>query len=131
MKKLLIAAAALPLALSFAPVAHADELFDICPSGHDGVLGGVTSCAFADNVRRATSSAAAGLSRRIRRPPGRSTPCTAVNCGAIRRHLCGLMRPTNPGDSATGTATLTAFASPTTALGTACSSAAIPTVNPF
>lgn len=34
--------------------AHAESfVFDICPSGHDGVVGGHTSCPFADNVRQA------------------------------------------------------------------------------
>jgi hypothetical protein len=28
-------------------------VFDICPSGYEGVVGGHTSCPFADNVRRA------------------------------------------------------------------------------
>lgn len=33
--------------------AHADSLFEMCPSGRDGIATGVTSCPFADNVRRA------------------------------------------------------------------------------
>lgn len=34
--------------------AHADGgLFDMCPSGHEGVIGGRTSCAFAENVSQA------------------------------------------------------------------------------
>jgi hypothetical protein len=39
-----------PLAL--APAAHAD-VFDMCPGGREGVVGGHTTCAFADNVRSA------------------------------------------------------------------------------
>jgi hypothetical protein len=38
-----------------APVVPPDEgthVFDICPDGHEGVVGGHTSCAFAENVRR-------------------------------------------------------------------------------
>ena len=31
--------------------AHAD-VFTMCPSGHEGVVGGHTTCAFADNVQR-------------------------------------------------------------------------------
>ncbi|OBK45596.1 hypothetical protein A5657_02985 [Mycobacterium kubicae] len=34
------------------PVGHAD-VFIACPSGRDGVATSVTSCEFADNVRRA------------------------------------------------------------------------------
>jgi hypothetical protein len=34
-----------------APVAKADGIFTICPSGVSGVATTVTSCAFADNVR--------------------------------------------------------------------------------
>jgi hypothetical protein len=33
--------------------AHADGLFTMCPSGHEGVIGGHTSCAFAENVSQA------------------------------------------------------------------------------
>jgi hypothetical protein len=40
------------LVVALAPAAHAD-VFDICPGGHDGVVGGHTTCAFADNVQRA------------------------------------------------------------------------------
>ncbi|CAM3082473.1 hypothetical protein BST27_09960 [Mycobacterium intermedium] len=37
-----------------APRAQANFMFEICPSGADGVVAGTpTSCAFADNVRRA------------------------------------------------------------------------------
>ena len=39
--------------LGMAGSAHADFIFDMCPSGMDGVVTGTpTSCAFADNVRR-------------------------------------------------------------------------------
>lgn len=39
--------------LALAAPAHA-YVFDICPSGHTGVVSGTpTSCPFADNVRRA------------------------------------------------------------------------------
>jgi hypothetical protein len=31
--------------------AHADA-FDMCPDGHEGVVGGHTTCAFAENVRQ-------------------------------------------------------------------------------
>src|ERR1700742_3704125 len=51
MRTLLIAAAAPMVAVGLASAAHADESFDICPSGHSGVATSVTSCAFADNVR--------------------------------------------------------------------------------
>ena len=56
MKKL-IATAGIGAALSAGTLlgigpAHAD-VFDICPSGNEGVVGGHTSCAFADNVRQA------------------------------------------------------------------------------
>lgn len=34
-------------------LAHADDVFIACPSGRDGVVTSVTSCEFADNVRRA------------------------------------------------------------------------------
>jgi hypothetical protein len=48
------ASAAAALAVAVAPVAHADGDFITCPSGRAGVvLGTPTSCAFADNVRRA------------------------------------------------------------------------------
>jgi hypothetical protein len=37
-----------------APAAYADAtVFTMCPSGREGVIGGHTSCAFADNVRAA------------------------------------------------------------------------------
>lgn len=40
-------------AVVVAPHATADFVFDMCPSGMDGVVSGTpTSCAFADNVRR-------------------------------------------------------------------------------
>jgi hypothetical protein len=42
--------------------AHAD-VFTICPSGYEGVVGGHTTCAFADNVRRVFY--ASGMSRDI------------------------------------------------------------------
>src|ERR1700743_1662805 len=52
MRKLLIAAAALPfLGLRLANPANADESFDTCPSGNSGVATSVTSRPFADNVR--------------------------------------------------------------------------------
>ena len=35
-----------------ATTAHADVVFLVCPSGHSGVATGVTSCAFAENVRQ-------------------------------------------------------------------------------
>lgn len=40
------------LVVALAPAAHAD-VFDICPGGGEGVVGGHTTCAFADNVRSA------------------------------------------------------------------------------
>lgn len=44
-------------ALAVAPIAHADGVFDICPSGHTGVMSGTpTSCPFADNVHDAWNS---------------------------------------------------------------------------
>ena len=43
--------------LAVAPIAYADGVFDICPSGHTGVMSGTpTSCAFADNVHDAWNS---------------------------------------------------------------------------
>jgi len=43
--------------LAVAPIALADGMFDICPSGHTGVMSGTpTSCAFADNVHDAWNS---------------------------------------------------------------------------
>lgn len=47
-----VAVAATVMSLPFAPSARAD-VFDMCPDGHEGVVGGHTSCAFAENVRRA------------------------------------------------------------------------------
>lgn len=37
---------------SVAPPAHADSGFIVCPSGLSGIASTVTSCPFADNVRR-------------------------------------------------------------------------------
>lgn len=54
MKKTLIAAglAAAALVLNPPAPAHADFVFEVCPSGMDGVVAGTpTSCPFADNVR--------------------------------------------------------------------------------
>jgi hypothetical protein len=45
--------AALAVSILTSALAHADWGFIMCPSGHDGVATEVTSCAFADNVRRA------------------------------------------------------------------------------
>jgi hypothetical protein len=55
MKKIL-AAAGIGAALIAGPLldispAHAD-VFTMCPSGHEGVVGGHTTCAFAENVQR-------------------------------------------------------------------------------
>lgn len=44
-------AIAAAVGLSTAP-AHAD-VFDMCPDGHEGVVGGHTTCDFAENVRSA------------------------------------------------------------------------------
>lgn len=35
------------------PTANADAYFDVCPSRHEGVIGGHTTCRFAYNVGRA------------------------------------------------------------------------------
>lgn len=55
MRKQLIAgalgAAAVAAAVSLAPSASA-SVFDVCPSGNAGVVGGHTSCDFAENVQR-------------------------------------------------------------------------------
>lgn len=54
--KTMATAIATAVAASFVllPPAHADVLFVTCPSGRDGVVAGTpTTCAFADNVRRA------------------------------------------------------------------------------
>jgi hypothetical protein len=40
------------LVVALAPAAHAD-VFDMCPDGREGVIGGHTTCAFADNVQSA------------------------------------------------------------------------------
>jgi len=40
------------LVVALAPAAHAD-VFDMCPGGHEGVVGGHTTCDFADNVQSA------------------------------------------------------------------------------
>jgi hypothetical protein len=58
MKKQLIggglAAAAVTGALLCAAPAQAhDDVFTMCPSGNEGVVGGHTTCAFAENVQRA------------------------------------------------------------------------------
>ena len=54
MRKSLIAgavgAAAIAAAVSLAPSANAGPTFDVCPSGSSGVIGGHTSCPFADIV---------------------------------------------------------------------------------
>ena len=48
-----LAAGAVALGLAAAGPAHADFIFDTCPSGMDGVVTATpTSCPFADNVRR-------------------------------------------------------------------------------
>ena len=47
-----LGAAAIAAAVSLAPSASA-ETFTVCPSGVSGVATADTSCAFADNVRRA------------------------------------------------------------------------------
>jgi len=49
-----VAVAITAVGLALAGPAHADGVFDICPSGHTGVVSGTpTSCAFADNVHDA------------------------------------------------------------------------------
>lgn len=45
--------AALTISITLPTLAHADGLFIECPSGRDGIASAVTSCPFADNVRRA------------------------------------------------------------------------------
>jgi hypothetical protein len=53
MTKTTIAALAIA-ALVFTPgAAHADTMFEMCPDGREGIVGGHTTCDFADNVRRA------------------------------------------------------------------------------
>jgi hypothetical protein len=47
--------AGLSVSIMTAAMAHA-EVFIMCPSGQDGVATEVTSCEFADNVRRAWQS---------------------------------------------------------------------------
>ena len=52
-----VAVAITAVGLALAGPAHADGVFDICPSGHTGVMSGTpTSCAFADNVHDAWHS---------------------------------------------------------------------------
>lgn len=41
------------LSLISPTLAHADDVFAICPDGHSGIATTVTSCPFAMNVRRA------------------------------------------------------------------------------
>jgi len=51
---LTLALAITAVGLPLAGQAHADGVFNICPSGHDGVMSGTpTTCAFADNVHDA------------------------------------------------------------------------------
>jgi hypothetical protein len=45
--------AALAVSILTSALVHADGVFIACPSGRDGVATSVTSCEFADNVRRA------------------------------------------------------------------------------
>jgi hypothetical protein len=45
--------AALSVSILTSALAHTDDVFIACPSGRDGVATSVTSCEFADNVRRA------------------------------------------------------------------------------
>jgi hypothetical protein len=45
--------AALAVSILTSALGHADDVFIACPSGRDGVATLVTSCEFADNVRRA------------------------------------------------------------------------------
>jgi hypothetical protein len=55
LKKIMGGLAALAVAggIAVAAPAHADFVYDVCPSGRDGVVtGSATSCPFADNVRR-------------------------------------------------------------------------------
>ncbi len=46
------ALAVFALSTALAPHAKAD-VFDMCPDGHEGVVGGHTTCPFAENVRQA------------------------------------------------------------------------------
>jgi hypothetical protein len=52
MNKLIIALPVVAAAVALAPHAKAD-FFDMCPDGHEGVVGDHTSCDFAYNVREA------------------------------------------------------------------------------
>ena len=47
-----MALACIGLAFALPAHAHADYLFNVCPSGQSGVASLVTSCPFADNVRQ-------------------------------------------------------------------------------
>lgn len=51
MIKTIATIAAAALAIGQAPTAHADLIFDVCPSGQSGVYAGHTTCPFADSVR--------------------------------------------------------------------------------
>lgn len=52
MKQIITTALAVAAALlGQAPPAHADFVFDVCPSGRSGIATTVTSCPFADDVR--------------------------------------------------------------------------------
>ena len=56
MKKLIgggLAAATATVALLFGAAPAQADVFTMCPSGHEGVVGGHTTCAFAENVQRA------------------------------------------------------------------------------
>jgi serine/threonine-protein kinase len=64
LRKLLIAGSAAFAALTFAPTAHADPTHPdtvMCPSGAVAVVGGQTSCAFAENVGTAYRASSRGV----------------------------------------------------------------------
>lgn len=49
---LLALVAVIGFIMATAPRAHADNGFIMCPDGREGVIGGNTSCEFAQNVRK-------------------------------------------------------------------------------
>ena len=53
--------------------AHAD-VFTICPSGHEGVVGGHTTCLFAENVQRAFWASGGARNSSRPRPPTPKPP---------------------------------------------------------
>jgi len=73
------AAVAAAVGVSTAP-AHAD-VFDMCPDGHEGVVGDHTTCVFAENVR--AQFYATGESRQFMAYSPATGTSYPMDCGAI------------------------------------------------